>query len=603
MTTLSPEYRLSIVPSVQQRWIEESDTLDSETVYQFFLNGTDFGYKVVDGTTRQQFLRDLFAINRAIANGDRPQLIVTAVQKLGEVMYRLLIPGRLRRDFFEAVPESILTLDTVEHDLPWELLHDGRTFLSLRHAFGRDIAPISVTGQQDRRKAIHVCLIGNPSGDLTSADAEIDDLERIIAESLDRLTAEYMLQTTLKVLRGREATKREVLQHVLLSDTIPWDIIHFAGHGAFEGTRPDSSALRLHDGDLKGFEVEEMKVRPVFFANACHSGVSGRENTLLAYSLLKGLGPAFLRGGANAYIGALWPVNDGPAREFAVAFYTSVIDGASIGQAIRSARSIVWENHPSDVTPLSYVLCGDPRRRLALYEPELTAGPYINERGLLRVFEIERQHSRLELLLVNDLPWILWQHEDFIRWVGRMSVSAESRNNMVKTLFEYRRYFRQLVVAGQKTFRGIVNLRALRRYVAERPQDLLKDLMNDLAKFGVLPNFELLLYEGHEEELEEIELVSEIEDVLTEPSRSVYVFNKQTRFERAVSYHLFEEFNPTMIKEYAARFFHYRDLAINQYRLRWTEREPQVLDSPPNSVVLNRITSRILWEEVGEVKG
>jgi CHAT domain-containing protein len=51
-----------------------------------------------------------------------------------------------------------------------------------------------------------------------------------------------------------------------------------------------------------------------------------------------GLAEAFLRGGLANYVGTYWPVGDIPAKRFGETFYTKLLEGKSIGEALLEGR-------------------------------------------------------------------------------------------------------------------------------------------------------------------------------------------------------------------------------------------------------------------------
>jgi CHAT domain-containing protein len=72
--------------------------------------------------------------------------------------------------------------------------------------------------------------------------------------------------------------------------------------------------------------------------------------------------------GAGAFVGTLWAVPSGPAREFAEAFYAACLDGVPLGRAVKAARAAI--RRPGDPTWLAYTAYGDPAATVA-------AGPYL----------------------------------------------------------------------------------------------------------------------------------------------------------------------------------------------------------------------------------
>jgi CHAT domain len=137
-----------------------------------------------------------------------------------------------------------------------------------------------------------------------------------------------------------------------------FDVIHFAGHGAFDrGTR---RAGWVFDQDCFLSAQEIFRVRQVprlVFANACFSSVTTSQNEQRGQ--LVGLAQAFFARGIPNYIGTAWEVDDACARECARWFYARVLGlrnpdnnrdaviglapPATIGDALVEARRAVLE--------------------------------------------------------------------------------------------------------------------------------------------------------------------------------------------------------------------------------------------------------------------
>ena len=72
-------------------------------------------------------------------------------------------------------------------------------------------------------------------------------------------------------------------------------------------------------------------------------------------------------GGARALIGTLFRNSDTRSRELALAYYRSLLEGETIGEALRASRQHIYT--PTDVTWASYVLYGNPGLRLSAPVP------------------------------------------------------------------------------------------------------------------------------------------------------------------------------------------------------------------------------------------
>jgi CHAT domain-containing protein len=87
--------------------------------------------------------------------------------------------------------------------------------------------------------------------------------------------------------------------------------------------------------------------------NACRSAGSGER-----YTELTSWASRFIKAGAGAFVGSLWEVRDGVAREFAQEFYDSLTkprpDGTrcTLAEALQTARQAA-RGDPSDPTWLA----------------------------------------------------------------------------------------------------------------------------------------------------------------------------------------------------------------------------------------------------------
>jgi CHAT domain len=147
-----------------------------------------------------------------------------------------------------------------------------------------------------------------------------------------------------------------------------FDLLHLAAHGEFVGaTLADASAVLMEDGpfrvaDLAPSMAPALRLAaPLIFFNSCHSGRLGFSLTRLG-----SWGAEFVHLGCGGFVGTMWPVTDRAASVFAQAFYRSMFEGRSIGEAMVRARQRVHESHPDDPTWLAYCCFADPHARIVL---------------------------------------------------------------------------------------------------------------------------------------------------------------------------------------------------------------------------------------------
>jgi hypothetical protein len=154
--------------------------------------------------------------------------------------------------------------------------------------------------------------------------------------------------------------------------------VHFAGHGEFDPTLPDSGTLYLEDGSpLRSKLFRSANYggthQPLLFLNACMIGVGGE---LLGD--MGGFPGNCLRGGFGGVLGALWEIDDDVAHQVALEFWQRALPAAPgkpepVAAVLRDLRakyaSAATTADGSKALPshtyLAYVFYGHPRLTLA----------------------------------------------------------------------------------------------------------------------------------------------------------------------------------------------------------------------------------------------
>lgn len=128
-------------------------------------------------------------------------------------------------------------------------------------------------------------------------------------------------------------------------------IVHFAGHGRYDPSAADASAIKLVDGSLVPNALQRatlgLDAHPLVFLNACEVGQQGWSLTQIG-----GWADAFCDAGFSAFVGPYWAVVDKVSRKAANLFYDELVRGSTVGEAIRAIRNRFYEDeeyrgHPS----------------------------------------------------------------------------------------------------------------------------------------------------------------------------------------------------------------------------------------------------------------
>ncbi len=299
-------------------------------------------------------LRALLASAEALLRSPESPGFAHEAQARGQVLYRTLVPPRLREKLREVT--GPLLISTALYGLPWELLHDEQEFWGLRYALGKRLIldrPMLAGPPARLRARPRVLVIGSdPRGDLPFVRREVEE----ICETLEGSTDIVCVVDRLASFEAVSAYLGE-----------GFDLVHYCGHVV---TGPDTGpALLLADERPLTTAVIEANVagRPLVFLNACASARDSQAPAIGAWeATVSSVANAFLFGGAVAVVGTLADVSDRHAALLAEGFYRRVLEPAPIGEALRAARLECRQNADSANSPawLSFVLYGNPGQTL-----------------------------------------------------------------------------------------------------------------------------------------------------------------------------------------------------------------------------------------------
>ncbi len=309
----------------------------------------------------------LWSLNAALTPEDARDRVLG----LGRKLYEIFIGPDGAKVLERIVPTAVvLNVDETILNLPWELIGAERDAISQRTPFGRlvttRIIPRPGRDPLKENSVASILAIATPTLDLASGEQEIAALKQ-----LEGNRSSYSIE--VNVLARENATKNAFAGMLATGE---YDIVHFSGHGSFDPSAPETSAIRFADGMLFADEVLDLKWKAppyLVFNSACESGrASGGKRLVSDKSHSNGLAAAFIAAGASAYSGYFWPVTETGASLFTKAFYRTLFERENVGIAFLEARKYVVRelNEVGDLTGYSAVLFGDAaskhRRDLAM---------------------------------------------------------------------------------------------------------------------------------------------------------------------------------------------------------------------------------------------
>lgn len=268
----------------------------------------------------------------------------------------LLLGEALLGEAVRALPEGtrrlILVPDGPLWTLPFDALRVGDGSRLLAERFVTSLSPSATVWRRLRilretRAAVPAIALADPalpSGRFEPSAERAWALERGVAlgplpgARREARTLSRRLGGGSRVLAGPEATEAALKAEAGGG----YAIVHLAAHALVDEERPHRSAVVLaageegEDGLLQPREIASLDLRgAVVLLTACRSA-SG--------AILDGEGPlslahAFFQGGARAVIGGLWPLRDDDVEALVSDFAAALSQGASVAEALASARS------------------------------------------------------------------------------------------------------------------------------------------------------------------------------------------------------------------------------------------------------------------------
>lgn len=297
---------------------------------------------------------DLF--NKANRHGDLTDNYSNELRKNTQLLYDQLLTSEVKHIIKDTKAKFLIfSIDEQLVQIPWELLHDGTNFISLKFAIGRSVRTKQKfygTKYRSLSSPLKMLALCDPTGDLKSAYDEGITIRNELDRKKDKIKVD--LKTT-------EIDKRYVKRNIR-----DYDIVHFAGHAEYNLKNPSQSGWILSNDKFTPEDIAEIGSAAPFpsliFSNACQSGKTEEWNIEQGYEdKIYGLANAFLLAGVRHYIGTFWRVLDESCLLFSKEFYKHIANGVSIGEALRLSRIKLIEKYgETSIIWASYVLYGDP---------------------------------------------------------------------------------------------------------------------------------------------------------------------------------------------------------------------------------------------------
>jgi tetratricopeptide (TPR) repeat protein/pimeloyl-ACP methyl ester carboxylesterase len=271
-------------------------------------------------------------------------------------IFELLIPNDFKTQL-KKHGNITWVLDKYTARFPWELLQDNTTGakpLCINAGMIRQLAT------QDSRVNIEpvttkaALVVGDPDlkGFLTQLPGALEEAKMVAGLMRDK-----HFETT-ELLRS----SAETIVPALFSSN--YKIIHLAGHGVFDADPAKGSGMVIGKNNyLTTAEIAQMSTTPeLVFVNCCFLGKTdgvAEEFFRERFGLAANIGTQLIENGVKAVIVAGWAVDDGAALAFARNFYDGMFSGKTFGDAVRSAREIVYASFNKKNTWGAYQCYGD----------------------------------------------------------------------------------------------------------------------------------------------------------------------------------------------------------------------------------------------------
>ena len=285
-------------------------------------------------------------------------------------LYDLLLAEALSR-LPPGIDRLIIIPDGPLHQLPFDALKGGPDGAALATRYELMVEPSATVWRQWREKGARAVThrtlaFADPvldAGGTLDAPERNATLERGLrlgrlpyARRESRAIGRHL--GSVDALVGSRASEKALKDRDLRN----YDILHFAVHAIADEARPERSAVLLapgapnEDGLLQSREIESLDLEGrIVVLSACQTAAGA----ILSGEGVLSLARAFFGAGADAVVGTRWPIRDADAASLFDTFYQSLGDGASLSEALKTAKAAAIAANRPAAAWASLVLLGN----------------------------------------------------------------------------------------------------------------------------------------------------------------------------------------------------------------------------------------------------
>lgn len=274
-----------------------------------------------------------------------------------KMIYKLFLNDEIKEKVNHQTENLIIKTD--EQEIPWEIMHNWKNFLSLKFPISRQIMTREKKKENkiEKNKIPKILFIINPTNNLKETEIEAENIIKKILKKAE-----------IKILKQQNANLINVIWELSKNN---YDIIHYSWHSFFDAEKPDEWWLVLANQEiLSNTEIKRLLWwNPLIFLNACYSwkSISDDENHYKnTWEDTIWLASSFYIWWAKWVISSLWPIKDKKASIFATNFYLKFLGGKSVWNALIYAKREAYIYNIKNPTWASFIYYWDPDFKINL---------------------------------------------------------------------------------------------------------------------------------------------------------------------------------------------------------------------------------------------